>query len=804
MKAPPRFAPLTWAIALCLATNNLYAETTEDKPLDTIEVTARKKVESMQSVPMGVVAVTDAQLQERGIDDVQELSHYVAGLEQPRLAIQSRLSLRGVSSGDNQSFEQAVGTYVDSVYRGRMNQHRSGFFDMARVEVLKGPQVTLYGNSSIGGAISMITHRPEFEYSGYVSAAYEFEYGEQLIHGAVNLPVSDQFAVRLAAKFREDDGIAPNAFTGNDEPRADEDVFRISALYQGDKTRVFLRHEQGDFAVNGYPMDVFKHVDAQGQPWPGSIYTGLNDGQLDVGNNAHFNTLATFWTNDTDETMLEIEHQWGDITLTSVTAFSDYDFVQSYDSDWTSLSMINSELYESYEQFSQELRIAGEAGQNTDYMLGLYYQKDDLDSLFYADFNMPLLLSVLFPGTLEGFSGLVSPFSRPLQLKQETKQWALLGNVSHNFSDKLTGSLAFRYVDIDKTADQFQGTADINHTPGLGGLVDTRWLADFSLQLNPAYLADPMGYIHDALGLEQAIPAPDYAFSYGILSGGLGFLHDFKDLKRDESHAMFNLSFQYQLTDASMLYGSWANGAKAGGFDLYYEGYNPAEAEYQDEEARVFELGLKNDWANLRLNAALFYGKYENLQVGIFNGGIGLVVTNAPSSVSRGLDVELTWRINDNLTLYGNVEYLDFYYDHFPKANCSRTDAMVTGNTFCDWTGDPTPFVPRQKGSLTLEHYYPLSSSYELRNWLTYSYKGKHTTASDNEVQTMQSAYALVDYRLDVINLDSDWKVGMAVRNLFDKTYTSYTTIIPLSVGGAFAHQLEKGRQVALEFSYEF
>ena len=776
-----------------------------DNEIESITVTARKKAESMQSVPMAIFALSDKDIRDRGIDDIYELSTYVAGLEQPRLAIQSRLSLRGVSSGDNQSFEQAVGTYVDGIYRGRMNQQRAGFFDMERIEVLKGPQVTLYGNSSIAGAISMITKRPEDEFSGHVTVAYELNYQERLIDAAVNLPITDQFSMRFAGKFREDDGIAYNEFSGTNEPSIKDEAFRISALWQpSEQLSVFMRHEQSNYRLDGYPMDVLKHVDENGAPWPGSIYTGINDGKLNVGNDSIFQELGTYWHTKSEETALEIEYEFDNVIFTSVTGFSEYTFRQNYDSDWTAVSMINSNLAEEYLQYSQEFRLAGDINDSLDYMVGVYYQQDDLENEFFAEFNMPIVLSAIFGFPSTTFTPLVSPFARPLNLDQDSKQWSVLGNVNYDISEKLSFSLAMRYAKMQKKAMQAQGTTDIEHNPSHGDLTDIRWLSDFGLLSNPDYLASPTTFIHSTPGSEQPILVPEHLFSYGFLSGSLGALHTFNDLERNEDHGMFNLSMKYQMTDNSLLYASFANGAKAGGFDLYYEGDNPEEAEYEDEKASVYEVGVKNDWHNLRLNLAAFYGKYDDLQVGIFNGGIGLVVTNAPSAISRGIDAELTWQVTENLTVYSNVEYLDFYYDHFPQANCSRTDSLLTGQVFCDWTGDSAPFVPKFSGSISLDHFYPLNSHYDLRQLVVYSYKDEHTTSSDNEIQTRQEAFGLLDYRIELQNTAHDWRISIAFRNLFDQSYNTYTTLIPLAPGGAFAHQLEKGRQMALELNYTF
>ena len=154
-----------------------------DAALEQVVVTARKRSESLQQVPMSVVSLDADEQKKLDLDNIQDLGRAVPGLQQGDLAITSRLSLRGVNSGDNNAFEQAVGVYVDGIFRGRMNQQHIGLFDLERIEVLKGPQVALYGNSSIGGAISATTRKPSFQTGGSLGVAYESEYQNTRLAG---------------------------------------------------------------------------------------------------------------------------------------------------------------------------------------------------------------------------------------------------------------------------------------------------------------------------------------------------------------------------------------------------------------------------------------------------------------------------------------------------------------------------------------------------------------------------------------------------------------------------------------------
>lgn len=783
----------------------------ESAKLDEIVVTARKKSEVLQDVPLSVAAFDAQELKDRDIHNLDDLSVYVPGLQQGDLAITSRLTLRGVNSGDNNAFEQSVGTYVDGIYRGRMNQQHIGLFDVERIEVLKGPQVALYGNSSLGGAISVITHKPGFEYGGEVRYAHGLEYDEPQVEAAVDVPLNDQFTLRLAGIWRDQrEGLFPNDATGDSEPSKQDRAARLSALWlPSDALSINLRYEQGEFEREGNIFDVYKHVDGQGNPWPNSYFTGLDDGRLNIGNGDPFKYQDSFLGNDMAETRVEIEYAFDSLTLTSITGYSEYEYRQSADVDITPATLINVYQDEDFSQFSQEFRIAGEWSEQVNYLAGVYLQSDDFHNDYLSDFNLPELVAPAFGIPASLAAELIYPFSRHIALDQDTDQWAIFGNVDFELTDRLTASLGYRYLMIDKDASQSVRVADIDHQDSLGQLIDLRWLNPELAPLllgNPAYLADPTGYVL-VLPDGTAVPpvlAPNNVVGYNIVSQGSGDLHQFDDLSRQEHHPMYQLSLAWQWTDDLMVYGNWSNGAKAGGFDFLYEGDDRSQVEYGDESASVFEIGFKQDWQDLRLNVAAFYGSYDDLQVSVYDGGIGFLVGNAASSISQGVDVDLDWKLSRALTLFARMEYLDFRYDEFRDANCSTTERLNTGQTICDWSGDRAPFVPEFEGVLGVEHRYRTASNWNLDQWLGWSYKGSHSTASDNEAQTRQAAYGLLDYRVELSPEHGDWSVALLGKNLTDEVYNVFTSVIPLAPGGAFASVRGKGREVTLEMRYRF
>ena len=351
-------------------------------------------------------------------------------------------------------------------------------------------------------------------------------------------------------------------------------------------------------------------------------------------------------------------------------------------------------------------------------------------------------------------------------------------------------------------------TADLDHRNSPGELVDLRWLdPDLAplLLANPAYLADPTGYVLTLPDGSQVGPvlAPNHVLGYQIVSNGRGTLHEFENLSRRERQPMLQASLAWQQAPDLLLYASWSNGAKAGGFDFLYEGGVRDEVEYEDEEASVFELGLKKDWPNLRLNLAAFHGRYDDLQVSVFDGGIGFTVGNAASSTSRGIEGELLWRIGESWRLQSHWAWVDFRYDRFPDANCSTTERLLTGAVRCDWSGRRTPFVPEFQGAIALEHSQRLGG-WALEHSLQWRYTSGHATASESEAQTRQQGYGLLDYRIDLQRESARWGLALHGRNLTNRQYNVFTSVIPLAPGGAFAHVRGPGRELALELRYRF
>ena len=223
---PHRFSAL--ALALAVAPTWSVAQQLEE-----VVVTAQKRAENLQDVPISVTAIQGEAIQEAGIPDMAALADYVPNLYVAEGSVNTNIYMRGVGSGNNQAFEQSVGMYIDGVYMGRGRQYRAGFLDLERVEVLRGPQGTLFGRNTVAGAVNITTasNRPGDEFQGQIAMnAEDFNgFGAQ---GFVGGSISDTVAARLAFSYRETDGFVDNTMLNRPEGGREDQGVRLSLMWE--------------------------------------------------------------------------------------------------------------------------------------------------------------------------------------------------------------------------------------------------------------------------------------------------------------------------------------------------------------------------------------------------------------------------------------------------------------------------------------------------------------------------------------------------------------------------------------------
>ena len=355
--------------------------TVKAQELEEIIVTATKKEESLQDISVSVTVVDGELIEKAAINSLQDLGRYVPNFSVSENAISTIATMRGISIGANQSFEQSVGLFVDGVHLPKGRQFRTGLFDVERVEVLRGPQGTLFGKNTLTGAINVISAKPEIgadDISGRVSIASSDEDGGTEIEGHLNIPLSDAFAVRLAFQDRDNDGLIENLYNGSKGPSADETMLRLSATYQpNDDLRIDFKHTDGDHVRTGSTSTPWTFDQAM-PPTPTSglgfavmsifypqYASAVGTGNQYTDENLGFGTTQVLGNNpqgtmtNTQDTSINLSlDMQNDLNLSMVIGSNSYDYVDGLDADYGPLILVSRDDWSEYEKDSFELRLS--------------------------------------------------------------------------------------------------------------------------------------------------------------------------------------------------------------------------------------------------------------------------------------------------------------------------------------------------------------------------------------------------------------------------------------------------------------
>ncbi len=383
------------SLAMLLAASALAGPTAafaQDAPaesqggLDDIIVTAQKRAEGLSDVPISISAVSGKQVESYGQTNLEQISSSVPNLKITQTAIANRIAIRGIASGDNKGFEQSVAMFVDGVYYGRDQLSRLPLVDMERVEVLRGPQPTLFGKNAIAGAVNITTRSPTDEFEGTVSGLYEFNHKELQLTGVLSGPLSDGVEARVVGYHRSMDGYFYNQKLKRNEPNVDEYYVRGKVEFdKGGPLAAELKLEYADFAMKGQPRDVFGAVGNYNAVFQGPFFVSTVPDYVREDNGYESRNKVFGATLNAD---LEI----GEHTLTSVTSLLDYKTREIVDVDFSGISFLDgTNLREDYRQFSQELRLTSPGGEAFNYIGGVYYQHAKLDVQDFTLFNPTFL-----------------------------------------------------------------------------------------------------------------------------------------------------------------------------------------------------------------------------------------------------------------------------------------------------------------------------------------------------------------------------------------------------------------------------
>jgi iron complex outermembrane recepter protein len=752
------------ALASAVSANTGFA-------LEEIIVTAQKRAQSAQDVPVAITAVGGEKLTNANIITMADVSAYVPNFYMANTPFASVNYIRGVGSTPNAGFEQSVGMFSDDIYWGREGQSVTPLFDVGRVEVLKGPQSILFGKNTIGGAVSLYSNQPTEEFEGKVSALYGTD-GEDKLEAVVSGPLTENLSGRFAAFSHNSDGYIQNSYDNSTGPETRKWGARgILSWQPSDELDVNLKLEHTSSQSDGMAFSligVSPSVSAVVIPQLNGVVAS-DEYKTNIGNSG---TLSDQTNNDVvaNNAVLKLDYDWNGHTLTSITGYTGYQKNTTMDNDYSPLSIVSSELGRKYDQYSQELRITSEEGEKFDYIAGLYFQYGDLQ----VDDQTTILPSVLFP-VPSSFDG-----TRANTFDQTTTTASAFFQGSWHFTDTLTLKAGLRYNYENKELDRSVSIEDMT-----------------GRTFDPAIFAD-------ALALNNFWKSKQNSVAYETSQD------------RKENHLSPQLTLEWIVSEDAMLYASATQGNKSGGWNAtHFNGDNLDSMVFEDEEARSYEVGLKSNFLDNRamLNASLFYNTVDGLQVSEWNG-IGYNVSNAAKAISQGVEVDGRLLVTEQLELSASVGYLSYEYDDYQNAPCTQAQADATGpGCYQDLSGETTINAPKWTGSLSGTYTTMVTEDLNLDLTIDANYRGSHFLETNLDPSTEQDGNWKVNARLSLTPASETWQVSIIGKNLTDEVTYGWIGAIPLANGnvfgtsdavGSFAGAPSAPRSVAIEGSFFF
>ncbi len=456
-------------------------QTAQSGGLEEIVVTAQKRSESLGTVPISINVITGQTLADYKMTEFRDVAHYIPNFSVGKSAASDGISIRGIGSGAGSlNFEQSVALFVDGVYGGRSHQFQAPFLDLERIEILRGPQGGLAGKNTTSGAVNLITAKPTDVFEASVNASYEFELKGKELTGVISGPLTEKFKARVAARFEDTDGWVRNPSNANKmEPSASRYAGRFTGVLDASdnltltgKAEFSQVKEDGCFYETKAPTDpiVMTRVNAcNGFPFTG-------DKEYD-------------YTKSYNGTLTADLQLGGGFNLTSITAYSAFDWSKFTDGDFSEVSFSGARFKENFHQFSEELRLLSPTGKFVEYVAGVYFHKN---------WQHTTRISLLNVGTQFG--------TTVRDYNQDTKTLSTFGQVTLNLTDKLSAKGSLRYTHEPKEGHVTRartGTVAVTNliTPIDGRRVENQWDpgASVQYQFTPSFMAFA-SYAHGSKG----------------------------------------------------------------------------------------------------------------------------------------------------------------------------------------------------------------------------------------------------------------------------------------------------------------
>lgn len=747
-----RFLLTTTALASAiglLAPACAYAQEQEEE----IVVTAQKREQRLIDVPIAITAFSEEDLKDASFSELGDIGGLTANLltlgtgsstQQPVFVIRGVTSASGANSG----FSPPLGVYVDEVYMGRDRAFNQILNDIAQIEVLKGPQGTLFGRNTTGGAISLTTRRPtnEFDFRG------DLTYGVDnlvQVRSSIGGPLQEDVLLgQLSVVYRAQDGFLRNPTLDTYLNDSEESGGRgILVITPNSDLSITL-------SADYYNLDNNPAMETVASVLPTSFPVVPDDRVVYLDSPEYF-------TREMWGTAATVEYDFSNASLTSISAYRAFDSTQIDDSDGKPTFEFNTGRDEASELFTQEIRLASNGDQRLDWIVGGYYLWETVESQRLSTIG-PGFPTILFATAL---GGILSPIP-PGQFEQvtttgnmDTTSIASFGHIDYDLADRLTLGVGVRYTHEEKEG-FFEQSLDV--------------LVPATLTLFPPPVIPPIALPGTVVPILFTPTAPT--------------TREF-----DDDSWSYDVSLSYEFAPTTIGYARYSRGYKAGGFNL--DVISPPNSianqfAFEAESVDNYEIGLKTRLFENRLSidASAFFLEFSDKQERIINLS-SFFITNAAAAEISGAEIQFTARPTDQLTIFGNVGVLESEFTDFPAST-----------TVPDLTGNELPFAPSLTGSLNAQYEFPLSENYQGMVRVGADYVSDFYTETDNSENTAQEEVTLWNARIGLERTDERYGLFLWGRNLTDETILGTgTDVITITT-----RSINRGLEWGVELSYDF
>lgn len=718
--------------------------------LGDIVVTARRREERAQEVPIALTVIGGEQLEDTNTYNVGQLTQQAPSVQllssNPR---NTAITIRGIGASyglANDGLEQGVGIYVDQVYYARPATATLDFVDLERIEILRGPQGTLFGKNTTAGALNITTRDASFTPSGTAEVtvgSFSFVQAKATVTGPI---IDDTLAGRLSIVSTRRDGVLHNVRLGRDQNDQNSFALRGQLLWRPTPQLTVRTYGDWNRQLLECCTQVYVGVGATLKP-AASQYPALAGGRgyAPPSTNPYDRLVDVDGDIQADQWQaggsLIVDYDFGDLLFTSISAYREWDWEPANDRDYIGLDIVRQSANPSHQdQTTQEFRLSSVGNNRIDWVAGLYYFNQTVATKGVTEYGRDASYWLLAAGTPDALLDGYKVFNVS---SIETTSYAAFGQLTWNVTDRLKITPGLRYTREEKSGEYTATVA--------GGLVT----ADATLISRRLGIARPQQYAAE--------------ISDGSLSG--------------------QVAVSYEITPDVLTYVSYASGFKSGGINMAGLPTTAAglpaltAAEVRPEEVTTWELGLKTQAFDRRLtaNLAAYSTEIADFQANVVDAGPGALrgyLANVEKVEIRGVELDLTAYPNEFVDLYANVAWTDGEYTSFRNGPCPL-ERIGTSTAACDLSGNDLPGVSPWALALGGEWHgrgSALGLSGEVFVGADASYRSTYNSDAAVSRYTEIEGYGLLNLRAG-FRSDNGWEASVFVKNALDEEYLQFVSV---------------------------